>query len=409
MPAEFFLGLMSGTSMDGIDAALIKTDGNEYVQSIASSFYPYPAAFKRCLKSAESIMQQVQGDLAAAEQAFSQHSIQTEADVGALFSQYHFSTVSLKNLILLSTYFHQEISEQLIHTHHIAPEQISLVGYHGQTLYHAPQLKLTIQIGDCQLLADRLRIPVVGDFRVNDIQHGGQGAPLTPIYHWALAKQEGLIPLAVINCGGIANISFVLNPEPEQLLAFDTGPGNVLLDRWVREKTAHQYFFDQDGYWSLQGSVNTQALIALHEQSLPKDYLSKTPPKSLDSYDCQLPSLFHTLSLEDGCATLAAFSAECMVESLDFCPQLPSRWVLAGGGWYNPAILNQFKTQLEARLKTVPQILTAQQMGWQHDMLEAEAFAYLAERVRRQLPLSFPGTTGVEKAITGGKIFYPTH
>lgn len=409
MTTELFLGLMSGTSMDGIDAALIKTDGVEYVESIASSFYPYPAAFKRCLKYAERIMHDTQGQIAPAEKIFSHHEMQSDAEIQNLFSTYQLDAITFSNVVLLSTYFHEEVSRQLLHTHHIASDQISLIGYHGQTLYHAPHLAKTQQIGDAQLLANRLGITVVADFRTNDVHHGGQGAPLAPIYHWALAKQEGLIPLAVVNCGGIANISFVLEDDASKLLACDTGPGNVLLDRFVRNKTKQKYFFDQDGYWSLQGEVDANALEALRRESLPNNYLMQAPPKSLDSHDCQLPELWSTLSLENGCATLAAFTAECIIRSLDFCTMPPSRFVLAGGGWYNPAILNQFKTQLEQRLNKTPQILNAKQLGWQQDMLEAEAFAYLAKRTASGLPLSFPTTTGVRQAVTGGQIFYPAY
>jgi anhydro-N-acetylmuramic acid kinase len=407
MAAELFLGMMSGTSMDGIDVALIKTNGVAFVESVASSFYPYSDACKRCLKYAERIMHAAQGDVAVAERLFAQHEMQQDNAIRDLFLAHQLHDISLASLIVLSTYLHEAAAQQLLHEHRVASDDISLVGYHGQTLYHAPHLGITQQIGAPQLLADRLNVPVVADFRSNDIQHGGQGAPLTPIYHWALALQEGLVPLAVVNCGGIANISFVLGEDTAQLFACDTGPGNVLLDRFVRNKTAQKYFFDQDGLWSLQGEVNQRALDALRAESLPQYYLQQTPPKSLDSNDCQLPALFNQLSLQEGCATLAFFSVECMIQSLDFCTTLPTRFVLAGGGWYNAAILDQFKVQLTQRLKKTPQILNAKQLGWQQDTLEAEAFAYLAKRVICQLPLSFPNTTGVRQPVTGGKVFYP--
>jgi anhydro-N-acetylmuramic acid kinase len=407
MSRSICLGLMSGTSMDGIDAALINTDGDESVESIASSFYPYPDVFQRCLKQVEAIIKQTKGDLDQAAIEFSQSSMATDQELKNLFSEYELSTITLNNLILLSTYLHQKISEQILLTHGIDHAQISLIGYHGQTLYHAPQEKKTLQVGDCQLLADKMNIPVVGHFRYNDIRHNGQGAPITPIYNLALAKKEGLIPMALLNCGGIANVSLILSESERALIAFDTGPGNVLLDRFVREKTHQQHFFDQNGQWSLAGQINQTAFNDLLSDSLPKNYLTKAPPKSLDSYDCRLPEIFDHLTLEDGCATLAAFSAECMVRCLDFCDQPPRRFILAGGGLYNAAILNQFKIRLETRLQHSPQILTAQQIGWQQDMLEAEAFAYLAKRVENKLPLTFPGTTGVAQALTGGEIFYP--
>ena len=307
MNPSICLGLMSGTSMDGIDAALINTDGNEWVESIASSFYPYPAAFQRCLKQVETIVKQAAGNLDQAAIEFAKSPLTTDQELQNLFSEYQLPTINLNNLILLSTYLHQKISEQIILNHGIDPAKISLIGYHGQTLYHAPQAKKTLQVGDCQLLANKMKIPVVGHFRYNDVLHNGQGAPLTPIYNLALAKKDGLIPLALLNCGGIANVSLILSESEHDLTAFDTGPGNVLLDRFIREKTNQQYLFDQNGQWSLAGHINQTAFNDLLNEGLPKDYLSKAPPKSLDSHNCHLPEIFHTLSLEDGCATLAAF------------------------------------------------------------------------------------------------------
>lgn len=399
------IGLMSGTSMDGIDVALLETDGHEYVRSMASGFYPYPPTLRRLLKLAEQIIRDFKGDLKAAEKAFV---YPHDHEIDALLQKFDLSHPTLSNLILLSTYLHAEAVKALLQQQGLTSQDIEYVGYHGQTVYHAPHQRKTLQVGDCQKLADILHIPIVGDFRVNDVAQGGQGAPLAPIYHWVLARQEGLIPLAVLNCGGIANVTFIVKGDTADLIAFDTGPGNVLLDRFVREKTSQQKFYDEDGKLALAGKIHEAILEELLQTALPKNFLQKQPPKSLDSYDCHLPTSLHTLSLEDACATLAAFSAECMVRSLDCCNTPPTRWVLAGGGWHNPAILSEFKQRLEKRYAKAPQILTAKQVGWQHDALEAELFAYLAKRVANNLPISFPGTTGVTKPLTAGKIYNPS-
>jgi anhydro-N-acetylmuramic acid kinase len=400
------LGLMSGTSMDGIDAALVETDGSEYVRSIASSFYAYSPELRKLLKLSEQIIRDCQGDLVKAAQTIvypNEHGIKT------LLEQFQLTELTLPNLILLSTFLHAEAVNALLQQQNLNHNEIEFVGYHGQTMYHAPHQGKTLQVGDCQKLADILKIPVVGHFRLNDVANDGQGAPLAPIYHWVLAKQEGLIPLAVLNCGGIANVTFILHDEPNHLTAFDTGPGNALLDRLVRERTDNQMFYDEDGKLALAGKVDIAALELLIQSGLPQGFLSNPPPKSLDTHDCHFSKALENLSLEDACATLAAFSAECMVKSLDWCDIIPSRWVLAGGGWYNPAILKEFTQRLEKRCQQTPQILTAKQIGWQHDALEAEAFAYLAKRVANDLPLSFPGTTGVIKPLTGGKIYSARH
>ncbi len=391
MSEELCLGLMSGTSMDGIDAALIKTDGEAFIESIASAFYPYPADFQKNMKMAERCVKKTEGDLIQAEKIFNEECAE----------------ITFKKLIALSTHLHAEAAKNLLHTQQISPKEIQWVGYHGQTLYHAPAKKITIQVGRGDSLAKALGIPVVSQFRINDIQHGGQGAPLVPIYHWALVKNDHLIPAAVLNCGGIANVTLILSAAPENLLACDTGPGNVLLDRFVREKTQHQCTMDQDGHFALAGKIDASVFVTLMGKSLPPGFLNAPPPKSLDSYDCQLPHAMNTLSLEDGCATLAAFSAECMARSVTFCQNKPFRWILAGGGWHHPVMLSEFKNRLEKYYDQPPQIVIAKQLGWQQDTLEAEAFAYLAKRASLDLPLSFPGTTGVSAPLSGGEIFYP--
>ena len=408
MEAKVCVGLMSGTSMDGIDANLLKTDGETVVQSLASAFYPYSNSFKFLLKSAEELIYQCKGDFSKACGLWINPDVHTlDSELISLLEICNLNSISLENLIFLSTYLHHKAVIDLCDSQNYSPDNIEVIGYHGQTLYHAPQQKKSLQLGNSQWLANQLKRPVAADFRSNDINAGGQGAPLAPLYHWALCTQTGIMPTAILNCGGIANITLIPNENPEELIAFDTGPGNVLLDRFVRYKTDQSFFYDYGGHWGMAGIVDHFALEKLFEESLSYNFLEKIPPKSLDSHDCKLPEFILQLSLQNGCATLAAFSAELMVRSLSFFPIIPTYWVLAGGGWYNAAILMQFKERLESRLKKSPQIFTASQLGWENDMIEAQAFAYLAKRVLKKLPISFPKTTGVKKPLTGGKIFYP--
>ncbi len=421
MDNKLCIGLMSGTSMDGIDIALINTNGDAFIQSIAHQFYPYPPFFQPLMKKAEHLINQHQGNLIKSAEAFKetwQYNLSSLANpIGTqdisisaltdLFQQYAFQEITLANLILLSTKLHEAAVEGFLQDLQIVPKQIAVIGYHGQTVYHAPHRGITLQLGDASYLASKTVIPVVNQFRINDIKHGGQGAPLAPLYHWALAMQSGITPMAIVNCGGIANITFINSDRPEDLIAFDTGPGNVLLDRLVRTRTNGAMQYDLNGQFSLQGTVHKEALVALYKEGVPQKFFSQTPPKSLDSYDCILPAIFDQLSLPDACATLAEFTAQSIVKALRYAPQTPKCWVLAGGGWRNPAIANALSCNLALQLTQPPQICSAHLMGWHPDAIEAEAFAYLAQRVLLGLPISFPGTTGVNQPLTGGEIFYP--
>ena len=405
-PNHLCVGLMSGTSMDGIDIALINTNGIDQTESIASAFYPYPPIFQQALKCAERAIKQARGDLALAAPIFIQ---QLEAiDIEALakfFTSLHIEQISVEALIQASTALHIQAVQNFLDDRHIPLSKIEVIGYHGQTFYHAPHDKITLQLGDAQHMADILQRPVVGQFRLNDVAQGGQGAPLAPLYHWVLAMQEGLLPVGIINCGGIANVTLIIDEDPAHMLAFDMGPGNVLIDRYVREKTHQEYLFDRDGHWALAGTPQAEALAKFFEEALPRDYLTKAPPKSLDSYDCLLPSIVENLSREDACASLAMFTAACMIDGLSHTTTIPTRWVLAGGGWANAAISASFAELLQNKIGGTPQISTARALGWEHDALEAEAFAFLAKRCLLELPISFPGTTGVPEPLTGGIVY----
>ncbi|HEV2614088.1 MAG TPA: anhydro-N-acetylmuramic acid kinase [Gammaproteobacteria bacterium] len=336
------LGLMSGTSMDGIDAALIETDGEFNIKRLAHESLSY-------------------GNLSKSE------------------------------ILEQTTLLHADlIAKLLLNT----KNKIDIIGYHGQTTYHNPAEKKSIQIGDPQYLANKFKLPVVFNFRQNDIDHGGQGAPLAPLYHQALMIQAGLDNMAVVNIGGIANISILT--KNKILAGFDPGPGNILIDKFVQAKSDQKY--DQDGQFAKQGQIDQKVLDVLFEQTIP-GYYEKNPPKSLDINNIIYPEILNSLNLHDGCATLAAFTAKIIAKDI---PRTIKHIVICGGGANNPAILNSLKNYLpDCSIKT------ADSMGWSNTYMEAELMAWLAVRSVKKLPLSLPETTGVSEPVTGGEIFYP--
>ena len=273
-------------------------------------------------------------------------------------------------------------------------EEIAVAGFPGHTVRHEPEAGRTDQIGDGAALARRLGIDVVNDFRSNDVAAGGQGAPMVPLFHAALARRSGLAaPLAVLNLGGVANVTWIGGPADEDLLAFDTGPGCALIDDWALAKTGAA--FDRDGRLAGSGRVDRAALDAL----MAHPYFDATPPKSLDrnAFD---PAPVRGLAVDDGVATLVAFTAEAARRALDYMPAAPRRWLAAGGGRHNPALMDALAERLGAPCDAVERV------GWQGDALEAQAFGYLAVRSLRGLALSLPRTTGVPHPVSGG-VFHP--
>lgn len=395
------VGLMSGTSMDGIDVALLETDGLEHIVEKGHLACPYSSEFQIALKAAEYSVRKHLGDVSKATLHF-------KADLDEYLKQNAiacFADLTLEDIILESTQLHAKAVQQLLEKYRLKASDIAVVGYHGQTLYHQPQRQCSIIVGEGQLLADAIHIPVVYQFRANDIAAGGQGAPLAPIYHWALAKRDRFIPCVVLNCGGIANATVIPKDDPHQLMAFDTGPGNGLIDALVRQRTEGKENKDKDGHYGLAGSVNATLLEQLYQQSMQgdkADFFHKAPPKSLDIADFKSPAALENLSLADACRTLEAFTADSIIKSiLQLNCTLPKRWILAGGGWHNPVILEEFKTRLQLQLPQA-EIKRADEIGWDGDALEAQIFAYLAVRHLQQQPFSFPGTTGVPEPLSGG-------
>ncbi|GGF65606.1 anhydro-N-acetylmuramic acid kinase [Azorhizobium oxalatiphilum] len=366
------IGLMSGTSMDGIDAALIETDG-ETVSWLGSGLtLPYDAATRALLEGAMADARGVNarddrpGRLAEAESRI--------------------------------TTLHGEAVRALMETLRLTPSDIDVVGFHGQTVIHRPDARLTVQIGLGQALADDLSIPVVADFRAADVAVGGQGAPLVPVFHQALVRALELpAPVAVLNIGGVANVT-VLEKDADPI-ACDTGPGNALIDDFMAERTGRPY--DESGRAAAAGRVDEEPVKAV----LAHPFFTAPPPKSLDrnefkAFVAERLNL-SGLSTEDGAATLTAVTARTIAALVPLLPRAPQSWIVAGGGARNPTLL----TMLEAILGRP--VRPAEAVGWSADALEAHAFGFLAVRSLRGLPLTFPTTTGIAAPLTGGVRFSP--
>lgn len=366
------LGLMSGTSLDGIDAALIRTDGERIEAFGPWATQSYDDEMRTRLREAMTLA----------------------AKLGAAARQD-------PQIIALSqdlTALHRQIVLALLNEAEIEPEEVAVIGFHGQTLLHRPEQRLTLQIGDGGRLAHSLDIDVVYDFRSADVAEGGQGAPLVPLYHQGLARDLDFDetgrggPLAVLNIGGIANVSWLdlsLDPLGGGIVAFDTGPGNGLIDDWCARKTGIP--MDRDGLLGGRGTVNAPALAAL----MASPQIQAPPPKSLDRLAFDLSHVAE-LSAEDGAATLAAFTAASVAASVRHLPAPPVRWIICGGGRHNRTLMEMLRWELG-----VP-VHAAEEAGWRGDALEAEAFAYLAVRHLRGLPISLPSTTGAPRPLPGG-------
>lgn len=423
------IGLMSGTSMDGIDSALLEIDGlPQNIYFLGNDFLPYEDSFKLLLKAAEYSIRKYDGDMKVAR-AYYERSLEEyltkELKIESFFiskkikelSAYLYGEKNKDKLILLedvirhSAFLHNKAVQHLLKKTKYKVETIDVIGYHGQAMLHRPRQKISIIVDDGQYLADQTGITVVTDFRKKDVNLGGQGAPFAPLYHQALAARDNLMPLLVINCGGIANITLIEGPQEKDLVAFDTGPGNGLIDRLIRQRTHGQECMDEDGLYGKKGKINQTVLKALYEESILIDvqnYFSKIPPKSLDIGDMVLIRELDTLSLEDACATLEAFTADTIVSSLSLIKkEVPKKWILAGGGWKNPVIRGELENRAYQKFGSSLQILSADEVGWNSQSLEAEIFAYLAVRSLQEKPLSFPNTTGVPYPLTGGQIYKP--
>ena len=354
-------GTMSGTSMDGVDVALLETDGEDVVTRGPSQTLPYESAFKAQLA-------------------------RTIEEAKAL-SERRAWTGSLADTERELTNLHVAAIESFLQHNQLARTAIDVIGFHGHTILHAPGQRLTVQIGDGPQLARRLGIGVVYDLRVADCTAGGQGAPLAPVYHRALAARLPERPVVVLNIGGVANVTWI--GRDGGLIAFDTGPGNALIDDWMTRNTGKG--LDAGGEIAAGGRHDEGALTAL----LTHDYFGKTPPKSLDR-NAFSPNPVERLSLEDGAATLTAFTASSVARAREHFPEQPRLWVITGGGRRNKTLMAMIAERVEAA------VAPAEAAGMDGDAMEAEAWAYLAVRSLKGLPISYPGTTGAPGPLTGG-------
>ena len=359
------LGMMSGTSRDGIDAALIRTDGVSEVETGPFLSRPYDDALR--------------GKLAAVCQGDHTGLAEVERDL---------------------TLRHAALVRDLLSAHGVSPRDVGVIGFHGHTVAHAPAEGRTHQIGDGALLAAETGIAVVADFRSRDIAEGGEGAPFAPLYHWARATDLAR-PLAVVNIGGVANVTWIGKGtiadaataiDGISLLAFDTGPGNALLDSWMTRHTGAAH--DEDGRLAASGAVREPIV----DRFLEAPYFRRPPPKSLDRDDFGL-ELLNGVAAADGAATLCAVTAAAVAEARTHLPAAPKRWLASGGGRHNPVIMAMLGARLGVPVEPVEAV------GWNGDALEAEAFAYLAVRALEGLPLSLPSTTGVRAPTSGGRFF----
>jgi anhydro-N-acetylmuramic acid kinase len=276
----------------------------------------------------------------------------------------------------------------------LARDEVDLVGFHGQTVFHDPARALTVQIGDGQSLADRLRLPVVWDMRADDMAAGGQGAPLAPVFHRALADTAGLVgPVLFLNLGGVANVTWV--GAKGELVAFDTGPGNGLLDDWMMARRGLP--FDKDGGLAATGA----AALAVLDDLLGHSYFALPPPKSLDRNTFSSAAL-SGLSDADGAATLLHFTGRSIAASLRLLPSPPRACYASGGGRMNGELMRVLSELLGAPVERL------EALGFDGDATEAQAFAFLAVRAIERLPLTFPLTTGVAEPMTGGRFSRPS-
>jgi anhydro-N-acetylmuramic acid kinase len=383
-PVLTVIGLMSGTSMDGIDVALLKTDGETVDALGPTRTFAYAGADRTVLAAAME-----------AAKALTDRNQRPEPLAAA------------ERLVTLR---HVEAVRQFLDQTGLAAADVDLIGFHGQTVFHDPAHRLTVQLGHGGALARALGIDVAWDFRAADVAAGGQGAPLAPAFHGALARHARLeLPVAVLNIGGVANVTWIgaENPansgpetiEPETgdpaagaLMAFDTGPGNALIDDWMRKKAG--LGFDRNGGIARSGVLpNDDRLLTLMSDS----YFEVPPPKSLDRNHFSLMPV-EDLQLADGARVLVCFTVSSIARAPAWFPAPPKAWIVTGGGRHNGYMMEV----LRRRLGTPVHI--AEDIGLDGDAVEAQAFAYLAARTGAGKPITFPGTTGVDAPMAGGRI-----
>ncbi len=352
------IGVMSGTSMDGIDASVVTTDGVDRIIAGPGRTYPYAPALRAKLI--------------------------TLIQNGAIAE-----TDPLDDIEREVTHAHVDAIERFMSDTGMTRDHVGLIGIHGQTVWHNPARRFTRQLGLGNIAADRLGIDCVTRFRHADIAAGGQGAPLVPLFHKALASGLGK-PLMIVNLGGVANVTYL---GGDTVIAFDSGPASALIDDWMARRLGKSY--DEDGRTAAAGHVDRSVLANL----MGHPYFASPAPKSLDRQEFHARAkLVEGLSDADGAATLTAFTIESVAVALRHVPQAPTRWLVTGGGRLNQTVMAGLRARLGVPVDAVEAV------GWNGDFLEAQCFGYLAVRSLKGLPLSLPTTTGVSTPQTGGDL-----
>jgi anhydro-N-acetylmuramic acid kinase len=357
------IGLMSGTSLDGIDVALLETDGEGQIEALGFASYPMPAALATMIRQFLDRARQ------------SEINWRDDPDVRLLreaITQAHIDAIQAFR------------SGQ--------DEAIELIGFHGQTVWHDPLHHLTVQLSDGAAMARAFNVPVVDQFRIDDVAAGGQGAPLAPLYHAALCHQAQL-PCAVINIGGVANLTFLGGMG--EILAFDTGPGNALLNDWVAKRTGD--IMDRDGALARSGHFEQSTI----DRWLQHPYFKAPAPKSLDRNHFDPWPDIADLSAADGAAHLTQFTAQSIALAVSQLPHVPEAFIICGGGRHNGWLMQVLAELVPGR------VCACEEVGWDGDALEAQAFAWLAVRSMRGMVLSLPETTGVSQPLSGGRVNMP--
>ena len=351
------VGAISGTSMDGIDVALIRSDGEARLEAGPGATFPYPAEVAAALRAVVADPERAAGPLAQLETAV------TDAHVAAV--------------------------ERFLHEFSVDRSEVEVVGLHGQTVLHRPRERFTRQLCDGARAAAALAIDVVSDFRSADVAAGGEGAPLAPLYHAAMCAALDK-PVMVLNWGGVGNVTYL--SASGEIVAFDTGPANALIDDFVARRLGASR--DEDGRLAASGRVDERIVAAL----MRDPFFDRPPPKSLDrNHFHAAAQAVESLDNADGAATLAAFTIEATAAAARAFAAAPKRWLVCGGGRLNPTLMKGLATRLETAVEPIEAI------GFDGDVVEAQCFAYLALRSRAGLPISLPTTTGAPRPLTGGR------
>jgi len=363
------IGLMSGTSGDGIDSSIIESDGENILNIIGNSFYSYNEEIQIKIRNLKEKIQNID-DLKI-----------NKDQINTLEEQI--------------TILHSKSIEKILKEHNFSMTQVDIVGFHGQTIFHSFEKKISKQLADGKLLANLIKNKVINKFRNNDINNGGQGAPLVPVFHKLIQKKLDLfLPSVFVNIGGISNLTYI--GEEKDIESFDTGPGNFLIDKLLQQKSNNKIQFDKDGVIAFKGSVNEIIL----ENYLSDPYYKKKPPKSLDVNNFSL-KLIEGQSLENSIATLSELTARTIVESISHFKKKPKLIILCGGGRKNKYISSQI-----SKLSKIQTILI-DFYKIDGDFIESQAFAYLSIRSLLKKNITFPSTTGVKKPLTGGILSKP--